>query len=143
MSEPKGPTLEQIAGLKLRLRTLPDELNVAREAVARLSAACKDAKAMLAEREAETAAFSRAALIDAGRSAGKKTPETTLAVAVKADVEQDVEAQRLRASLREIEYRRDGAELQVQHLEDRFRGLQVYASLTVAEVHLLMGGHAA
>lgn len=138
MTEFKGPTLDAINALKLRLRTLPDELNVAREAATRLSAMVKDDKAALAEREAEVAAMTRADLLAQPQS--KKPTEVALTLAVKAAVEKDDGVGHLRATLREVQLRHEGAELQVKHLTDRFVGLQVYADLTTAEVRLLVAG---
>ena len=138
MSDLKAPTLDQIAYLKLRLRTIPDELNVAREAAARLRAEVREQKMVLADLEAEAAAFARAqALADAK---GKKPSEEALKTAAKVAVEQHQQCRNLRTALREIELRLDGAELTVKHLTDRFAGLQTYADLTVAEVKLLVGG---
>lgn len=138
MSELKAPTLDQIAYLKLRLRTLPDELNVAREALTRLVAEVREQKTLLGEQETEAAAFARAALL--AEAKGKKPTETAMSMAVKAAVDKDEKLRRQRTVLREIELRKDGADLTVKHLTDRFVGLQVYADLTAAEVRLLVGG---
>jgi len=138
MSDLKAPTLDQIAYLKLRLRTIPDELNVAREALTRLSAEVREQKTILAEQDAEAAVFARARAL--AEAKGKKPSEETLKAAIKVSVDGNEESRRLRTALRDVELRRDGAELTVKHLTDRFAGLQTYADLTVAEVHLLVGG---
>jgi hypothetical protein len=138
MSELKAPTLDQIAYLKLRLRTIPDELNLAREALTRLSAEVREQKTVLAEHEAEAGAFVRAQMI--ADTKGKKPSEETIKTAIKMAVEQNEGCRRLRMVLRETGLRCDGAELTVKHLTDRFLGLQSYADLTCAEVRLLVGG---
>lgn len=130
-------TLTEITNLKLRLRTLPDELNVARDAVSQLAAKIKDQKTVLGEQESEIGALKRAEILAAP---GKKPAETAITHAVKGAVDKDAYVQRLRTELREIELRKDGAELQVKHLTDRFTGLQIYADLTAAEVRLLTSG---
>lgn len=138
MSESRGPTLEQIASLKLRLRTLPDELHVVRGEAARLGNLAKDDKAALAEREGEVAAMTRAELL--AEAKGKKPTEAALTAAAKAAMEKDETVGHLRATLREVLVRHEGAELHIKHLEDRFRGLQFYADLTACEVRLLVNG---
>jgi len=138
MTDLKAPTLDQIAYLKLRLRTIPDELNVAREALSRLSAEVREQKTGLTDLESEAGAFARAQMIADAK--GKKPTEAALTTAVRLAVEQNEQCRRLRTALRAVELRRDGAELTVKHLTDRFAGLQTYADLTVAEVRLLVGG---
>ena len=138
MSDLKAPTLDQIAYLKLRLRTIPDELNVAREALIRLSAEVREQRTGLADLESEIGAFARAQML--AEAKGKKPTEAALTAAVKVAVEQHEGCRRLRTGLREVELRRDGAELTVKHLTDRFSALQFYADLTTAEVRLLVGG---
>lgn len=138
MNEIKAPTLDQLAYLKLRLRTIPDELNVAREAESRLRNEVRDQKTTVAEQEAEVAALTRAEWLSL--AGDKKPAEAALAAAVKVALDKDEPLRAQRRLLREVELRREGAELTVKHLTDRFAALQTYADLTTAEVRLLVGG---
>lgn len=134
----KAPTLDQLAYLKLRLRTLPDELNMAREALSRLAAEVRDQKTTVAEQEAEIAAMTRAEWLALAKD--KKPAEAAVAAAVKVAIEKDEPLRSQRRHLRDVELRKEGAELTVKHLADRFTALQFYADLTAAEVRLLVGG---
>lgn len=145
--------LSKIVSLKAHVLRIPQELHIARLALAETIEAAKAAREVLAEYEAETLALVRAEREDDGKVIGlpgqslvatqtrpKYPNDETRKAAVTLILTTSPEYAVRKKAASTADRARTTADMRVKQLEDQQRALAYVADLTVAEVRLLTAG---